>query len=429
MDGSVSIAMHRTLEQLIKEFPDAPSLMGATITGIEANLILQHHEIVVYQFSKSENNHHSVQYSEDVIRDHRDIIADTHRSSCSLYCAYGSRFTRQFNYTTSGHTQFENVWAYRVSFLAVSTVTFISRDELKSNVIVLSDCCPIKEIKFFWNTPHQVTIILDIASQDIIQPPWNLDQPYNHLQKVNFYTRADPLLGASEDDIISVLTRHPSMIRDIPNPTLAMNRTAVTTDGLLLKFIQDADEELEILAVNNTPDAIQFVKSPRPALLDHVARSHPTRLLLGLIKGGNHLMINQSLLEVCFLGTMAMDVNIILYEMYKQKIMHLIPNQVIVFMLDKEPSAAECFAQIAYENSISQQLFEQIINLESLSEYLYNTLEAFFKHDYLVMSDDLLRTLLKSRPELIMTLQKRHRATPDLWEVALTFDGTLINCL
>jgi hypothetical protein len=55
-----SIGMPLSNQEIIEKYADITKLVGDTLSGLHATLVLQHHKIIVYKFTNKENNHHGL---------------------------------------------------------------------------------------------------------------------------------------------------------------------------------------------------------------------------------------------------------------------------------------------------------------------------------------------------------------------------------
>lgn len=72
----------------------------------------------------------------------------------------------------------------------------------------------------------------------------------------------------TEEQYITALTNNPHGIRNIPNPTEAMQLTCVAQNGMLLQYIKDPTLKVVEMALSQAPRAIQFVEHPSEELLN-----------------------------------------------------------------------------------------------------------------------------------------------------------------
>ena len=71
----------------------------------------------------------------------------------------------------------------------------------------------------------------------------------------------------TEEQYITALTNNPHGIRNIPNPTEAMQLTCVSQNGMLLQYIKAPTQKVIETALSQAPRAIQFVENPTEELL------------------------------------------------------------------------------------------------------------------------------------------------------------------
>ena len=71
----------------------------------------------------------------------------------------------------------------------------------------------------------------------------------------------------TEEQYITALTNNPHGIRNIPNPTEAMQLTCVAQNGMLLQYIKEPTQKVIETALSQAPRAIQFVENPTEELL------------------------------------------------------------------------------------------------------------------------------------------------------------------
>ncbi len=438
-EESTTAAATTTIEQLLTRFPNTASLLKQTLPGAHVTILFQHFKITVYKFTNKENEHHGLQYKPGRIV---DIKPFNSKASCNsgCYAAYSKQYARFWNYKTKTKEQFENYWCYPVSFDPNSQVYFESAHKLKTDIIVLGQPTPIKEMKEFWSDPAQVFANLKENGQNIRQAPWHSDLLFAHLEHID---QLEPrhLQGAPTEVIMKAIELNPNIFQHLDNPSLDIKRFAVMCRGLSLKYVKDADESLEVLATQSDALAIQFVKQPKQTLIYHSLTSDMENTIEGLILGQHHSLINVEFLQTCAAISQKHKYNeeldkLVLNPYFTHKVAEHLTQPVLEYLINRQPKAIIRWFDLAIKNRIwyhlPQNVFENVMNIPDTEQYhtdIFDLLTSDNGQGIATLNQAMKRKIIAIEPERVEEFQSDSQDDQELWEIAIANNASLIRDL